>query len=292
MGRANPHVNVQPGAGAALRRARQPARARGGAGRLSGRPVPAGRRLRVRSAPGRARRSSGCASSTREWIRGQRRPLAGRRLATCSSRRARWSSARASCWARSSRASSRRCPSRRPATARSTATPRRSPTWTASIPSPHERDAERLMGVEASRVVFGHTHLQFTRGGPGGIELVNPGSVGMPLDGDRRAAYAIVARRRRASSCAAWTTTGRAQPARCASAIGELPAQAHRTGTFRRVLVLPSGPGAPLQRPRPARPRVLRPVRGGRRQHPARRRACSRRCCVTSPSATSSRATS
>ena len=29
--------------------------------------------------------------------------------------------------------------------------------------------------------------------GPGGIELVNPGSVGMPLDGDRRAAYAIVA---------------------------------------------------------------------------------------------------
>ncbi len=41
--------------------------------------------------------------------------------------------------------------------------------------------------------MFGHTHLQFTRGGPGGIELVNPGSVGMPLDGDRRAAYAIVA---------------------------------------------------------------------------------------------------
>jgi diadenosine tetraphosphatase ApaH/serine/threonine PP2A family protein phosphatase len=61
------------------------------------------------------------------------------------------------------------------------------------LPEPDERDAERLMGVEASRVVFGHTHLQFTRAGPGGIELVNPGSVGMPLDGDRRAAYAIVA---------------------------------------------------------------------------------------------------
>ena len=61
------------------------------------------------------------------------------------------------------------------------------------LPEPDERDAERLMGVEASRVVFGHTHLQFTRPGPGGIELVNPGSVGMPLDGDRRAAYAIVA---------------------------------------------------------------------------------------------------
>jgi diadenosine tetraphosphatase ApaH/serine/threonine PP2A family protein phosphatase len=59
-------------------------------------------------------------------------------------------------------------------------------------PEPHETDAERLMGVEARRVVFGHTHLQFTRVGPGGIELVNPGSVGIPLDGDRRAAYAIV----------------------------------------------------------------------------------------------------
>jgi diadenosine tetraphosphatase ApaH/serine/threonine PP2A family protein phosphatase len=58
-------------------------------------------------------------------------------------------------------------------------------------PEPHETDAERLMGVEAERVVFGHTHLQFERTGPGGIELVNPGSVGMPLDGDHRAAYAL-----------------------------------------------------------------------------------------------------
>ena len=62
------------------------------------------------------------------------------------------------------------------------------------LPQPDARDAERLMGVDAGRVVFGHTHLQFTREGLGGIELVNPGSVGMPLDGDRRAAYAIVAR--------------------------------------------------------------------------------------------------
>jgi predicted phosphodiesterase len=57
---------------------------------------------------------------------------------------------------------------------------------------PHDSDAERLMGVEARRVVFGHTHLQFTRTGPGGVELVNPGSVGSPLDGDRRSAYAVV----------------------------------------------------------------------------------------------------
>ncbi len=63
-------------------------------------------------------------------------------------------------------------------------------------PEPQDSDAERLMGVEAERVVFGHTHLQFMRGGPGGIELVNPGSVGIPLDGDRRAAYATRGRRR------------------------------------------------------------------------------------------------
>jgi diadenosine tetraphosphatase ApaH/serine/threonine PP2A family protein phosphatase len=60
------------------------------------------------------------------------------------------------------------------------------------MPQPGEDDIELLSGVEARRVVFGHTHLAFRREGPGGIELVNPGSVGMPLDGDRRAAYALV----------------------------------------------------------------------------------------------------
>ena len=56
----------------------------------------------------------------------------------------------------------------------------------------HETDVERLAGVDAERVVFGHTHLQFQREGPGGIDLVNPGSVGIPLDGDRRSAYALL----------------------------------------------------------------------------------------------------
>ena len=59
-------------------------------------------------------------------------------------------------------------------------------------PEPQGSDAERLMGVEAERVVFGHTHLAFEREGPAGIQLVNPGSVGMPLDGDRRASYAVM----------------------------------------------------------------------------------------------------
>jgi diadenosine tetraphosphatase ApaH/serine/threonine PP2A family protein phosphatase len=40
-------------------------------------------------------------------------------------------------------------------------------------------------------IVFGHSHLQFRRSGPDDTDLVNPGSVGMPLDGDRRAAWAI-----------------------------------------------------------------------------------------------------
>jgi diadenosine tetraphosphatase ApaH/serine/threonine PP2A family protein phosphatase len=54
-------------------------------------------------------------------------------------------------------------------------------------------DRERLGDVDgAARVVFGHTHVQFRRAGPGGVELVNPGSVGLPLDGDVRAAYARI----------------------------------------------------------------------------------------------------
>jgi putative phosphoesterase len=59
-------------------------------------------------------------------------------------------------------------------------------------PRPQDSDAERLAGAEAVRVVFGHTHLEFERRGPNGIQLVNPGSVGMPLDGDHRASYAVV----------------------------------------------------------------------------------------------------
>jgi len=45
--------------------------------------------------------------------------------------------------------------------------------------------------VRDRTIVFGHSHLQFRRSGPDDTDLVNPGSVGMPLDGDRRAAWAI-----------------------------------------------------------------------------------------------------
>ena len=51
---------------------------------------------------------------------------------------------------------------------------------------------ERMLDGEAERtIIFGHSHLQFRRLGPNGTQLVNPGSVGAPLDGDRRAAWAL-----------------------------------------------------------------------------------------------------
>ena len=53
-------------------------------------------------------------------------------------------------------------------------------------------DDERLLnGVRDQTVVFGHSHLQFRRPGPNSTDLVNPGSAGMPLDGDVRAAWAL-----------------------------------------------------------------------------------------------------
>jgi putative phosphoesterase len=58
-------------------------------------------------------------------------------------------------------------------------------------PEPSDEDAELLAGVTASRLLFGHTHIAFLRVA-NGIELVNPGSVGIPLDGDHRAAYAVI----------------------------------------------------------------------------------------------------
>jgi len=57
-------------------------------------------------------------------------------------------------------------------------------------PEPEEDEARMLAGVRDRVVVFGHSHQQFRRAGPDATTLVNPGSVGMPLDGDPRAAWA------------------------------------------------------------------------------------------------------
>jgi predicted phosphodiesterase len=61
------------------------------------------------------------------------------------------------------------------------------------LPEPADDEAELLADVRHERVIFGHTHLPFRRvSDVRGIELVNPGSVGMPFDGDRRASYALI----------------------------------------------------------------------------------------------------
>jgi predicted phosphodiesterase len=64
------------------------------------------------------------------------------------------------------------------------------------LPTPAADEQELLAGVADRRLVFGHTHLPFRRialrDGAPPVELVNPGSVGLPLDGDRRAGYALL----------------------------------------------------------------------------------------------------
>jgi predicted phosphodiesterase len=57
-------------------------------------------------------------------------------------------------------------------------------------PEPQADEARMLDGVRDRTVVFGHSHQQFRRPGPDGTDLLNPGSVGMPLDGDTRSAWA------------------------------------------------------------------------------------------------------
>jgi putative phosphoesterase len=49
----------------------------------------------------------------------------------------------------------------------------------------------RLEGIEADFICVGHTHLQFHLD-LGKCQVINPGSVGQPRDGDPRAAYAII----------------------------------------------------------------------------------------------------
>jgi predicted phosphodiesterase len=59
--------------------------------------------------------------------------------------------------------------------------------------SPQDEDERRLAGVSEQTVVCGHSHAQFApRSGPNRTQLVNPGSIGQPLDGDPRAAYALL----------------------------------------------------------------------------------------------------
>ena len=60
------------------------------------------------------------------------------------------------------------------------------------LPEPRPEDDAMLAGVQEARLYVGHTHLPFQRVSAAGIEIVNPGSVGMPFDGNPRAAYALL----------------------------------------------------------------------------------------------------
>lgn len=55
--------------------------------------------------------------------------------------------------------------------------------------TPDEDIRPHLEGLDARLLLFGHTHRQMDRV-VGHVRLVNPGSVGIPLDGDPRPAYA------------------------------------------------------------------------------------------------------
>ena len=51
--------------------------------------------------------------------------------------------------------------------------------------------AKRLQNVDADIVCVGHTHMQFKLE-INNVLVINPGSVGLPRDGDPRAAFAII----------------------------------------------------------------------------------------------------
>lgn len=64
------------------------------------------------------------------------------------------------------------------------------------LPQPQDHDGELLEGRAPGLLVVGHTHLPtdrtVTRPDGGATRIFNPGSVGLPFDGDPRASYAIL----------------------------------------------------------------------------------------------------
>jgi diadenosine tetraphosphatase ApaH/serine/threonine PP2A family protein phosphatase len=60
-------------------------------------------------------------------------------------------------------------------------------------PEPDPEADLRLLGRPGvPLVVVGHTHVQFHRPAGPGVSVLNAGSVGLPYDGDPRAAYALL----------------------------------------------------------------------------------------------------
>jgi putative phosphoesterase len=58
--------------------------------------------------------------------------------------------------------------------------------------TPESAVLEMLGEVDADVVLSGHTHMQFDRKLSTGLRLVNPGSVGMPYEGERGAYWALL----------------------------------------------------------------------------------------------------
>jgi putative phosphoesterase len=58
--------------------------------------------------------------------------------------------------------------------------------------TPEDEVAELFAGVDADVVLCGHTHMQYDRRLPGGLRIVNPGSVGMPYEGAPGAYWALL----------------------------------------------------------------------------------------------------
>ena len=57
--------------------------------------------------------------------------------------------------------------------------------------TPIEEVTEMIAGASQPLVICGHVHIQYRRT-VDATELVNPGSVGLPLDGDSRAAWGVL----------------------------------------------------------------------------------------------------
>ena len=105
-------------------------------------------------------------------------------------------------------------------------------------PQAADDDLELLAGADAPRVVFGHTHLAFSVRAPGGVDLVNPGSVGLPAGRGSARRVRRRARRRRARAAAGGLRprrggAGRARAARRRRRAAGTP---HRAGSIRRDL--------------------------------------------------------
>ncbi len=90
---------------------------------------------------------------------------------------------------------------------------------------------EVAMGIDADVLVVGHTHWPLLRPHDG-LQIVNPGSVGQPLDGDPRAAYALWENGKITLRRAAY------DPAPALAAMGRLPIDPRMRETLGNILRL------------------------------------------------------